>query len=150
MRPMSRWLGLRPWKRHSLVLAVLGTVYLLLGLNEMIFKQPASRYDTLQVAVKLASWFPGAETHPLAGWGVLFALVGLLAILSSRWPPASETWGYTALSSLSALWGTFYVWGVMAGAPFGTIAGFLVWSGLAFLWWAISGLVNPTTLEPPT
>lgn len=126
-----------------MVLAVLGATYFLLGLNEVISTPPPGRDQTLRVAVELMAWVPGAETKPLMGWGFVFMLVGALGMLSSRWPPASETWGYTAMSSLSALWGTFYVWGVVEGAPFGTIAGFLVWSGLAFLWWAISGLVNP-------
>lgn len=133
--------GLRPWKRHSLVLAVLGTIYVLLGVT--FFAPPGPGRDkTVQAAI---------DVMPLPAWGVVFIIVGLLSLLSSRWPPASETWGYTALSSLSALWGTVYIWGVVIyGNPASTLSGTLVWFGLAFLWWAISGLVNPPSRRGPT
>lgn len=127
-------LKLRPWKRHSLVLSVLGLVYVLLGVSYFVSPTPRDREESLQVPLSIM---------PMWAWAMLFIVVGLLAIISSRWPPASETWGYIAMSSLSALWASFYVWGVFYGAPAGTISGALVWGGLAFLWWAISGLVNP-------
>lgn len=127
---------LRPWKRHSLVLMVLGVVYVLIGITYAFSPMPPDRMLSLKAALLIM---------PMAWWGTCFIAAGGLGILSSRWPPASETWGYVALSSLSALWASFYVWGVLVyGAPAYTLSAALLWAGVAFLWWAISGLVNPT------
>jgi hypothetical protein len=129
------WLSLRDWKRHSLVLAVAGTVYICTGVTYMTTEPTNSRLSALRVAI---DWMP------LSAWGIVFMLVGALAILSSRWPPASETWGYTALTSLSIGWAGFYLCAIPLGAPAGqNFTGALAWGLLGFLWWAISGLVNP-------
>lgn len=136
---------LRPFKRHSLVLLVLGLVYICIGGSMELFDQ--------KVAGRSASLHLALAIMPLGGWGIVWIVVGLLGVLSSRWPPsgpfqphAAETWGYTLLSALSAWWACVYVWGVLVyGAPPATISGALVWGGVAFLWWAISGLQNPVT-----
>jgi uncharacterized membrane protein len=128
------WLALRAWQRHSLVLAVAGTVYILVGISYIVSKPTESRQESLQLAI---SWMP------LPVWGGVWIFVGCLAILSSRWPPASETWGYTTMTALAAAWSTFYVFGIVFGAPAQGFSGVLVWALIAFMWWAISGLVNP-------
>lgn len=125
---------LRPWERHSLVLAVLGAVYVLIGSTYMIVEQSPIRQSSLQLQTAIL---------PMAGWGAVWVIVGLLGVLSSRWPPASETWGYTAMSALAALWGSFYCFGVLLGGPPQALTGGLVWAMVAFLWWAIAGLKNP-------
>lgn len=131
---IRRHLALRPWQRHSLVLAVLGTVYIGVGWAYVLTDPVPTRRDSLQLALNLM---------PLSAWGVVWIFVGCLGILSSRWPPASETWGYTTMSGLAALWGSFYLSGVILGASMQSLSGALVWYMVAFLWWAISGLENP-------
>ena len=135
-----RW-GLRPWRRHSLVVLVAGCVYIGIGIT-YFFAAPA---ESRQVSLALALWL-----MPLKGWGIAWALVGVLAVISSRWPPASETWGYSALAGLSSLWSAFYALGVLAGlipgldgAPWQSLSGAFVWALVAFLWWAIAGLWSP-------
>lgn len=128
------WRALRPWKRHSLVLAVAGTAYIGIGVTYMLATPRTDRVNSLQLAINIA---------PMDVWGTIWAFVGLLGVLSSRWPPASETWGYTLMSSLAALWGAFYLGGVALGAPKQSLSGALVWSLVAFLWWAVAGLKNP-------
>lgn len=77
-------------------------------------------------------------------WGYVWILVGLLSIVSSRWPPISETWGYTVLTGQSAAWALFYAAGIVFNdAPMSTLSGVLSWGLIGFMWWAISGLVNP-------
>lgn len=132
------WLGLRPWRRHSLVLLVTGLVYVFIGFAYVYTDPRRSRDVALQIAL---DWWS------LDVWGWIFVFSGLLAILSSRWPPFSETWGYFVLTGLSAGWSGFYVTGVIFGdSPVGNLTGGLTWGLVAFLWWAISGLVNPTTV----
>lgn len=133
-------LGLRPWRRHSLVLAVGGAVYLLVGLSYILTPATGTRRTSLEVPLSIAS---------LEAWGLVWVIVGLLAFASTRWPPASETWGYTAMSSLSALWSTFYAAATVMGAPASTISAVLVWALFAFMWWAVSGLRNPDDLLTP-
>lgn len=133
--------GVRPWNRHSLVLLVAGLVYLGIGFAYMIAGPSASREVTMAFQL---SWMP------LQAWGAVFALVGLASIISSRWPPASETWGYTAMTAISGGWAAFYLLGIpFFGAPIQNLTSVLVWSLVAFLWWAVSGLVSPINQRHP-
>lgn len=132
-----KW-GLRPWTRHSLVVLVAGFVYVGVGATYSLSAAPESRQSSLAFAL----WF-----MPIQGWGVVWVAVGALAVVSSRWPPASETWGYQALSGLAALWSCIYLLGIISSGP-QNLSGGLVWALVAFLWWAIAGLVSPAPAEP--
>lgn len=135
-------LGLRPWRRHSLVLAVGGGVYFLIGLAYLLTPMTTTRSQSLRVPLALTD-------GNIEVWAVMWMLFGALAFASTRWPPASETWGYTAMSSISALWACFAFAGTWFGAPItSTIVGVLVWSLFGFLWWAVSGLRNPEEMLP--
>lgn len=125
---------LRPWQRHSWVVGVAGVVYLCVGLIYAL--TPLT--PTAAAAQVLVHGVP----RPVIG--TAFILAGLAALASTRWPPATKTWGYTALSAVSTAWGSVFLMGVLAlGAPIQGLTGALVWYLLAFLWWGISGLVNP-------
>lgn len=128
------WLALRPWRRHGLVLAVAGAVYVFIGWTYVMAPADSSRESSLRVPLEIA---------PLSLWGIAWLSVGLLGVLSSRWPPASEKWGYTLMSALAALWACFYVAGIILGGSPQALSGALVWALVAFLWWAVSGLDNP-------
>lgn len=129
------WMYLRPWQRHSLVLAVAGLVYICLGVIWIFVPLTDDRARGLRLALHYA---------PISAWAVVWILVGLLSLASTRWPPSSKTWGYAALAGLAAAWGSVYVLGaIFLDSPFSSLAGGLVYFLLAFLWWAISGLVNP-------
>lgn len=131
------WRTLRPWRRHSLVLVVAGAVYVSIGIAYILGPTNPTRDQALRVPLH---WLP------LCAWGVVFLVAGALAFVSARWPPASETWGYSTLSGLSALWACFYLAGAVLGAT-GALPGALVWSLVAFMWWAIAGLHNPEDLR---
>lgn len=133
------WLQLRPWQRHSLVLAIAGPVYIAVGWIYWSTDAPASRLESLRFAVNIM---------PLRAWGVLWMVVGVLALVSARWPPASKTWGYSAMSGIAWLWSGAYIVGVTLGnaAPTAMLSGGLVWGLVGFLWWAIAGLSNPDDL----
>lgn len=126
-----RWFALRPFRRHSLVLVVAGSMYIAIGVS-ILTSTPTCRAAALRVPL---TWAP-----PVV-WSTMFIVVGILAVLSSRWPPASEKWGYSVLSGLSALWATFYAWGLFSLGS-AALPGLEVWSLVTFLWWAIAGLVN--------
>lgn len=129
------WRNIRPWERHSLVLMVAGFVYVVIGWSFFATELAQSNEKALRFAL---SWWS------MDVWGGVFAISGLLAMVSSRWPPISATWGYTVLTGLSAGWGAFYGVGVTLGsAPMSNLRGALTWSLVAFMWWAISGLSNP-------
>lgn len=128
--------GLRPWKRHSLVLAVGGQVYFLVGLAFLITPWAPARASSLPFLLALA---------PPNVWAIVWMTSGALAFASTRWPPANETWGYTVMSGLAAWWSAAYALSIILfDAPASSGAtGVLVWGLFAFLWWAISGLENP-------
>lgn len=122
------WWALRPWRPHSLVLAIGGLIYIGIG----------SAYAATSPGVQLA-----AEVTSMRVWGAMFICTGVLALLSSRWPPASEKWGYSALAATSALWAAFYLLGLLFfDGP--SLTGVLVWTLVTVLWVAVSALENPS------
>lgn len=128
------WRGIRPWKRHSLVLLVAGMVYILIG-GGYAFSEPTPPRN---VALHYALHYMGYQA-----WGAVFIFAGLLAVVSSRWPPISETWGYSVLTGLSTGWSLFFAAGFFFWkAPASVLNQSLIFGLLAFLWWAISGLKN--------
>lgn len=134
---------LRPWQRHSLVLTVAGFVYILYGVVSLgLHPVDQERRVTLHVALQP---LPFVHISPIA-WAGAWVFVGLLALASTRWPPQSKTWGYAAMSGLATCWALVYALGIPLGASSDSIGGALVWFLIGFLWWAISGLVNPDDL----
>ena len=135
MRMKRKYWGLRPWKRHSTILMVVGFLYVLIGFLYIASESSKSRERALAVVLRIA---------PIEVWGGLFMTAGALAMLSSRWPPLTETWGYMVLTGLSAGWAATYLLGIaFFEAPVINSTQVLVWGILAFMWWAISGLLNP-------
>jgi hypothetical protein len=131
------WLGLRPWQRHSLVLAVAGVVYIAIGVVYLAIGLTPDRAIGLRLALRCT----GDSIIP---WAIVWIVIGTLAITSTRWPPASKTWGYAALTAMAAMWGSIYGLGILIlHTPLAGLSGAFVWYLVAFLWWAISGLMNP-------
>lgn len=131
-----RWWGLRPWKRHSTILTVVGFMFVLVGINYTFGNRVVpGRQIALEVILRIA---------PIQVWGCLFIAAGLLSMISAKWPPMAETWGYMVLTGLSAGWAASYLTSIIFfHAPATNLTQVLVWSCLAFMWWAISGLPNP-------
>lgn len=138
-RTDRKWTQLRPWRRHSLVLFLGGFVYVLYGFVLLALPLTDSRKEGLVVALR---W---VDIDALGG---LWLIAGGCAILSTRWPAWSETWGYMALSAMATFWSLVYLAGLFLGAPHSGVASILVWSLVTVLWWGISGLRNPVK-EPP-
>lgn len=136
MNEIQRWFTFRPWERHSLVLLVGGLVYIGVGIVFMSTSElTPARKATLIFALQHAEF---------STWGFIFAVGGCLACASSRWPNVKNAWGYMILTGLSAGWASMYLLGyIFVFTHHATLGYALVWSLLAFLWWAISGLVNP-------
>lgn len=144
------WRRLRPFREHSQVLLGVGTLYVAYG-SVLIWQAPtADRQRGLALGLALL---------PLWAWGVIFVVTGLLGILSSRWPPASETWGYAALSGMAWCWCAVYGvgmlltaladftgWGAQV-APYSAVSGFLIWLTIGFVWTRIAKLVNPADVH---
>jgi hypothetical protein len=137
MGALNKWMTFRPWQRHSLVLAVGGTVYVAIGASFMGMGSNITeeRRETIVLALYIA---------PIEFWGAVFFAAGVLAILSSKWPSFSDSWGYSVLTGVSGAWSAMYLAGYLFGPAPGTNITFaLVWGMVSFMWWAISGLINP-------
>jgi hypothetical protein len=129
------WKGFRPFRRHSLVLLVAGLAYVFIGVSYIFTELTPARAQSLVVALHWA---------PIQFWGSTWILVGALSIISSKWPPVVESWGYMVLTGFSAGWSATYLTGVILGeSPAGNINSVIIWALMAFMWWAISGLINP-------
>lgn len=128
----------KPWTRHSLILIMAGVGYIFTGIIKIFTTPTETQKDALYYAVSIM---------PMHYWGVGFIIIGLIAFLSSRWPVWPKTFGYTVLTGWSSAWAAFYIIGGIAAQ--GQIVYFstgAVWALVAFLWWAISGLVSPEEL----
>lgn len=80
----------------------------------------------------------------IKSWGAIFIVAGASAAISARYPPVAERWGYMVLTGLSSGWAAVYALGILVGdAPSSNATIVLLWGLVAFLWWAISGLLNP-------
>lgn len=133
-----KWLGIRPFQHHSRVLLVAGFAYISIGMTYRFAEPTPERTKALYFAL---SWWD------LDAWGWVFIITGVLAIISSRWPPFSRSWGYVALTSLSSGWAAFYLTGILLhDAPWANFSRVAIWGLMAYLWWAISGLRNPEDL----
>jgi hypothetical protein len=133
------FVGVRPWNRHSLVLLIAGAVYVAIG---FVYVNTPPGGPTWEALVAAREWFS------LDQWAFLWIIVGVLAIISSRWPPVAEKWGYVSLTSLAAGWGSFYVLGVIFGPNSVSAAAVgLLWWLIAFMWWAVSGLISPDAID---
>jgi hypothetical protein len=130
-----RWRGFRPWKRHSTILMVVGFLYILIGLGYAFSPQTEGKLRALKVLTQVA---------PLHFWGGLFMFAGVMAMLSAKWPPFAESWGYMVLTGTSSGWAAAYLLGwAFFDSPTTNLGQSLLWGILAFMWWAISGLPNP-------
>ena len=93
------------------------------------------RAASITVALKLA---------PLDFWASLWSATGFFAMLSSKWPAVAEKWGYTLLTAASSGWAAVYLSGlIVPGNSLGETSGAIIWGLIAFLWWAVAGLMNP-------
>lgn len=130
-----RYWGVRPWTRHSLVLLVAGLVYMAIGFTYYQAETSSSRELALSVILEYVEF---------KTWGIVFMLAGASAAISARYPPVAEKWGYMVLTGLSAGWAAAYAVGILvADSPWFNLTAVLLWSLVSFLWWAISGLLNP-------
>jgi hypothetical protein len=121
-----------------MVLMVAGMVYIGIGASYMVADIPPTRLQSLTLALQWLS---------IAQWGLIFMIAGVLAIISSRWPPFLDTWGYAVLTGLSAGWGAFYGLGIIfKHTPVANVSAVMTWFLIAFMWWAISGLLNPAVV----
>lgn len=135
MNLRSYWGLRREWKRHDVILCVGGLLYMLVGVYYIATRNASSRNASLEILLRVA---------PMTVWGSMFIFAGVLSIISSRWPPFAETWGYVVLTSVSAGWATAYLMGMLfANGPITNIISTIVWGLFGFVWWAVSGLLNP-------
>ena len=133
---LSSLITVRPWKRHSLILAMAGLGHVMLGLTYLYLEEGGPRMRMLIVPLK---------TAPVEFWALLFMCVGAFIILSSVWPGHSEKWGYAVATGWSAAWAAQYLIGayLLQEHHASNLAMGLLFALIAFLYWGISGLVNP-------
>lgn len=123
------------WTRHSLVLVGAGLVYIGIGVAFILSPGYVGKDPSLHSALRLFS---------LDQWGLVYILAGSLAFLCAFFPLGKKVWGYMVLTALSSAWAFLYVMSTFVNnAPKITLLSGLLWLLLAFIWWAVSGLISP-------
>ncbi len=125
--------------RRGAVLALLGVIYLLVGVAHLT--TPASDYqqNVLRVLVNVA---------PLSVWGVAWVTLGLMAVVAAflrQRHPRLDTLGYTSLAGLATLWAAGYGATAIAFGVSRSLLGLAVWGALAGTLFIIAGW--PETAE---
>lgn len=129
----------RRWTRHSLVLVGAGLVYVGIGVAFILSPGYVGKDPSLKSALRLLS---------LDGWGTVYILIGALAVAAAFLPSEKKIWGYMVLTALSSGWAFLYVMSTFVNnAPKITLLSGLLWLLLAFIWWAVSGLISPEHVE---
>lgn len=133
---LSSLIKVRPWTRHSLILVMAGLSHLTFGATYLYLEEGGPRMRMLVIPLK---------TAPVDFWALLFMWVGVLIILSSVWGGHSEKWGYTVATGWSAAWAAQYLIGAyfLQELHAANIAMGTLFTLIAFLYWGVSGLVNP-------
>lgn len=133
---LSSLITVRPWKRHSLILVIAGLAHVMMGTAYLYLEEGGPRARMLVIPLK---------TAPAEFWGLLFMCVGVFVILSSVWPGHSEKWGYVVATGFSSAWSAQYLIGAYFLNEYyaSNIAMGALFALIAFLYWGISGLVNP-------
>lgn len=133
---LSSLIMVRPWKRHSLILVMAGLAHVMMGMAYLYLEEGGPRMRMLVIPLNVA---------PVKFWAILFMGVGVFIILSSIWPQRSEKWGYAVATGLSASWSAQYLIGAYFLHEYyaSNIAMGALFALIAFLYWGISGLVNP-------
>jgi hypothetical protein len=135
---VKRWKQ-RHWTRHSLVLVGGGFIYIGIGIAFILSPGYVGKDPSLKFALHWLS---------MEGWGVVYILAGFVAMMAALAPIGKKLWGYMMLTSLSSAWAAFYVLSVFySKAPRLTLLSALIWLLLAFIWWAVSGLLSPEHVE---
>lgn len=123
------------WTRHSLVLSIAGTIYVIIGVAFFYVPAEVSKAPSLKVALTYLS---------LDEWGWVFIVCGALAILAAFSTLGHKAWGYMVLTALSSAWATMYAMAIIfKHAPILTVVSVMTWFMLAFVWWGVSGLLSP-------
>lgn len=131
---VPNWYSFKPWNRHSLILLTTGVIYVVIGI--MFFLQPATklREENLKFAL-IIMLYPG--------WAIGFIVVGVFTMITSCWPSMPKSLGYRTLTGWTAAWAAFHIFGGAATGNIVYIASGFAWGMIAFLWWAVIGLVAP-------
>lgn len=127
------------WSRHSLILIMAGLIYIGLGYSFITAPGYVGKDPSLHSALRLLS---------MDDWGVVYIFTGGLAFSAAFAPLGKKTWGYMVLTALSSAWAFLYVLSVFTGgAPKLTLLSSLIWLLLAFIWWAVAGLLSPEHIK---
>lgn len=126
------------WNQHSLILVVGGFFFITMGYNYI--------YTELSVSRKVGLYY-ALGVMDIDKWGFVFIGIGLVVIMLSIWPVNRLPWGYMLMTGHCTAWGLFYLVGIIGPADLSTAGNSLAWLILAFLWWAIAGLISPDRLQ---
>ncbi|QGJ88014.1 membrane protein [Gordonia phage Avazak] len=129
-----KWYSFKPWNRHSLILITTGFIYVAIGIMFSLQEATQLREENLKFALIVM---------PYLGWAIGFMVVGVFTMITSRWPSMPKSLGYSALSGWTAAWAAFHIFGGAATGNTAYIASGFAWGMIAFLWWAVSGLIAP-------
>lgn len=122
-----------------MVLVMAGLIYVGLGYSFITAPGYVGKDPSLHSALRLLS---------MDGWGIVYMACGALAAISAFSPIGKKAWGYMILTANSSVWAFLYILSVFTGgAPKLTFLSSLIWLLLAFIWWAVSGLLSPEHIQ---
>ena len=95
--------------RRGICLVLIGLVFFFQGLGNFL-----ARNDFITIprdGVTYRTFRLATEIAPFGWWGIAFMIAGIIAIISSQWPPGKDVWGWAALTFMSTVWSGVYISG---------------------------------------
>jgi hypothetical protein len=125
--------------RRGAVLAIVGAIYIVVGLSQAFLPVPSATADGYGFAERLA---------PLPFWGGVWAVVGLIGCITSFFPKGRDAWGYATLVVFSLAWASMAALStILYGADRGWILA-AIWGAFAGVLMIVSGMESVTRKEP--
>lgn len=116
-----------------------GLIYIGIGYGFISAPGYVGKDPSLHSALRLMS---------MDSWGIVHIVCGVLASVAAFSPIGRKAWGYMILTAISSVWAALYTVSVFTGgAPRLTFLSSLIWLLLAFIWWAVSGLLSPEHIQ---
>jgi len=125
----------KPWDRHGLILTTVGVSYILISIVLLLSDQSTSGLSNVKDILAVA---------PYPYWCGALIVVGCASILSAILNSIPRTLGYVVLTGWSTFWaGVHIIGGLSYPMDLSYVSLGMIWALMAFLWWAISGLLSP-------
>lgn len=136
------YMMLKPFGVRGLVLSTLGVLWVLIGVSGLTVG--LSPLSVLTIDYMLDELFFLNTVTVSAAW----IATGIMGIITSRWPPYQDSWGFFFLAPMPMFWALLHLVGAIFHGPILGVLVTVVYAVMCVLLWGISKLEDPSMTPP--